>query len=70
MSNPTGVPAATNTADYATRPCWTFTYRTTPDGPSLEKRFYVTRQAEAMSRFNAEVLAAYGVSASFSEVPA
>jgi hypothetical protein len=65
----TGSPAVTNDAAYPTRPCWTFTYRLPGDDAEHELRFYVTRQAEALSRFNAEVMTAYGVTMSFTEVP-
>lgn len=70
MTNPEGVPVTTNTADYPTRPCWTFTYRAQPYGPDLEHRVYVTRKAEALSRFHSEVHAALVVSTVFTEVPA
>jgi hypothetical protein len=67
MTNPEGVPAATNTADYPTQPRWQIAF--TENGEDGTYFVHCLRQAEALSRFAQVHPAATVLSVLFTEVP-
>lgn len=67
MTSPYGVPDATNTMAYPTRPCWTLEY--VGPGYSGTYQCHVLREAEARSQFAAFDPRATVTAATFSEVP-
>ena len=67
MSNPEGVPSATNSTPYATRPLWTIAFHA--PGETGTYTIGCLREQEARSRFAAANPNAVIDSITFAEVP-